>query len=354
MKSTAKVCFNNNIMSYPVSKDSLSYKMDANENPYDLMEYVFEDFIDKIRGIAINRYPDTDCLELKERIAIHNDTKGENIICGNGSDEIIQITVNTFVRFGDAVITHTPTFSMYKAFTAIAGGNCIEVPSDEGFNVDIEKIISAANNNNAKLIFICNPNNPTGYSFSRDQIISILEKTNTMVVVDEAYAEFMNDSVVDLTRKYKTLIVLKTMSKAFGLAGARIGYGISNIETIEMLNCVKSPYNLNTFSQLLGITYLENISNISDSIVKIKEQREYLLDELFQFDCIRTFPSKSNFILIKTEKASTLLQETKEAGIALRYYNNDALLENCIRITVGTEEENIKLIKVIKKVVGSS
>jgi len=344
--------FLNNIKPYQATKDNLAYRMDANENPYDLMEYLLEDFIEKIRGVAINRYPDTDCEELRKLLGIHNNTNRENIICGNGSDEIIQIIINTFVGFGDAVITHTPTFSMYKVFTTIAGGNNIEVPSDEEFNVNIQKIISAANANQAKIIFICNPNNPTGFCFSRNQIINIIEQTNAIVVVDEAYSEFMDDSVVDLATVYEKLIVLKTMSKAFALAGARIGYGISNKETIERLNRVKPPYNLNTFSQLLGMTYLENLSAITESIVKIKDQREYLLHQLSVYEEIRTYPSKSNFILIKTDKASKLLQESNEAGIALRYFANESLLENCIRITVGSEEENNRLINVIKKVVG--
>ena len=337
---------------YQVSKDNRSIILDANENPHNIFEFFLEEFIHEIRMFPANRYPNTDSEELREHIAKYTDSKKENIICGNGSDEIIQMVINTFIEKGDSVVIHTPTFSMYKVFTSIAGGAIVEVLSDEAFRIHPEEIISASNKADAKLIFLCNPNNPTGFSLSRENIIMILENTKATVVVDEAYYEFLDETVVDLTFQYERLIVLRTMSKAFALAGARVGYGVACKETMEMIYKVKPPYNLNSFSQLIGRLYLKNMPLVKESILKIKQQRESLLNALSKINELQVFPSAANFVLIRSKKTPEILQAANGAGISLRNYGSDPVLGDCLRITVGTEIENRKLINVIEKVVG--
>ena len=337
---------------YTTPREILSLKLDANENPHDCFELFLGEFINEIKKTSVNRYPCTDSDELRDLLAENFNVNNQNIICGNGSDELIQLVVNTFVKQNDNVVIHTPTFSMYKIFTSIAGGCTIEVPPDENFVVNEEDIIEASQKTNAKIIFLCNPNNPTGFSFSREAIIKIVESTDAYVVVDEAYFEFLDETVVDLIDSYERLIVLRTMSKGQALAGARIGYAIGCKKTMEALYRVKTPYNLNIFSQLIGKLYLKNSTLINENIKRIKIQRSFLEKELKNFTNIKVYQSKGNFILIKTKRCNELLEHFKKAGISLRNYEDTPLLKDCIRISIGTEFENRKVLELLRKVVG--
>lgn len=339
------------LKSYQVPKEYIKTKLDANENPYNLLEVLKDQWIGEIENLDMNRYPDTDSDELRNIIAQGLGLEKENIICGNGSDEIIQILINTFVDKGEYVITHSPTFSMYKILTTIAGGKTIEVPSNESFQINVDGMIKEAKEKEAKLIFLCNPNNPTGTVISRESIERIIVETEAIIVVDEAYYEFLDETVIELVNTYDRLIVLRTLSKAFALAGARVGYGAAGKKMMELLYRVKAPYNLNTFSQEIGKLFLKNIDLVKESIRKIKEEREYLKNKLNGINNIQVFPSGGNFILIKTQKSEELLNNCKEQGIAIRVFGNDGALKNCIRITVGTREENDKLLSLIEKVV---
>ncbi len=336
---------------YSVQKENIRIKLDANENPYNLFEEIQEDFIKKIKRVDINRYPDTDSDELRLKIAEHVGVKKENVICGNGSDEIIQMLIHAFVDKGEYVITHRPTFSMYKSFVNVAGGNIVEIPCDQNFCVSEEEIIKEANEKKAKIIFLCNPNNPTGTVFSKESIRNILQNTEAIVVVDEAYYEFFGETVVDWIQDYEQLIVLRTLSKAFALAGARIGYGIASEPFMEILYPIKSPYNLNVFSQIIGTLYLEKSDLIQKSVEKIKEEREYLSERLREIGHIEVFPSAGNFILIRTPLSEKIMNTCKREGISLRSFLNEALLQDCIRISIGERRENDLLLNTIREVV---
>jgi histidinol-phosphate aminotransferase len=287
---------------------------------------------------------------LREAIATYIGVKDENIICGNGSDEIIKMIVDAFVDKDDVVVTHTPTFSMYKVAAEISGGRVIEIEDNEDFEINIENIINAANENNAKVIFLCNPNNPTGILIGQSDIIRVLESTNAIVAIDEAYYEFCGETVVDKIDKYDRLIVLRTLSKAFGLAGMRVGYGVANSDFINVLNKVRPPYNLNTVSQAIGEVVLQNMGIVDKYIEEIKREREFFMNELSSIKDIKVIPSKSNFLLIKTDKYLDLIERFKENKIKVRDFGSDGILKNCIRLTVGTREENKKALKVIKEV----
>jgi histidinol-phosphate aminotransferase len=335
---------------YNVCEDISTIKLDANENPFNIFDELKEGYINSLMNLSINRYPETNSTSLIEKLSGYVKMKPKNLICGNGSDEIIQVVINTFVDKDDYVVTHTPTFSMYKVFTQIAGGRVLEVQSDDSFNIDEDEIIRLSNENKAKVIFLCNPNNPTGTVIKREAIIKMLDNTSSIVVVDEAYFEFLGESVADKINKYERLIVLRTLSKGFALAGARIGYGIANEEMINLLLKVKAPYNLNVLSHLIGILFLENKDIVLRKIEEIKKERSYLEEELKKVKNIRVFSSGSNFILIKTVNSDKIIKACIEERIGLRDYK-DSQLNNCIRITVGTREENEKLISLINKVV---
>jgi histidinol-phosphate aminotransferase len=335
-----------NLGVYKVGREPYDVKLDANENPYNVLEELTELITSRLVSENLNRYPDNDALMLREAIATYIGVKDENIICGNGSDEIIKMIVDAFVDKDDVVVTHTPTFSMYKVAAEISGGRVIEIEDNEDFEINIENIINAANENNAKVIFLCNPNNPTGILIGQSDIIRVLESTNAIVAIDEAYYEFCGETVVDKIDKYDRLIVLRTLSKAFGLAGMRVGYGVANSDFINVLNKVRPPYNLNTVSQVV----LQNMGIVDKYIEEIKREREFFMNELSSIKDIKVIPSKSNFLLIKTDKYLDLIERFKENKIKVRDFGSDGILKNCIRLTVGTREENKKALKVIKEV----
>lgn len=339
-----------NLGVYKVGREPYDVKLDANENPYNVLEELTELITSRLVSENLNRYPDNDALMLREAIAAYIGVKDENIICGNGSDEIIKMIVDAFVDKDDVVVTHTPTFSMYKVAAEISGGRVIEIEDNEDFEINIENIINAANENNAKVIFLCNPNNPTGILIGQSDIIRVLESTNAIVAIDEAYYEFCGETVVDKIDKYDRLIVLRTLSKAFGLAGMRVGYGVANSDFINVLNKVRPPYNLNTVSQAIGEVVLQNMGIVDKYIEEIKREREFFMNELSSIKDIKVIPSKSNFLLIKTDKYLDLIERFKENKIKVRDFGSDGILKNCIRLTVGTREENKKALKVIKEV----
>lgn len=340
------------IKPYTASKEMPEVKLDANENPFNIFMDFREEFLSKIEAVELNRYPEIDNQCLEEKIAEYAGVKLENIVCGNGSDEVIQMIIHCFVDKDDYVVVPVPTFSMYKLYAEIGGGKVLEIPSDEDFNINEGKIISIANEKRAKVIFLCNPNNPTGTVLKRETILNILNGTNSIVVLDEAYFEFLDQTLINEVFQNKRLIILRTLSKAFALAGARIGYGIACSETIEVLSRVRSPYNISSISQSLGILFLENVDRVKEKIEEIKAERSYLYKEIQGLKGIKVFPSGSNFILIKSEDAKNILSACEEGKIALRGFS-ESNTNNCIRITVGKRDENEKLISIIKSVVKS-
>ncbi|MFZ5968178.1 MAG: histidinol-phosphate transaminase [Bacillota bacterium] len=339
------------LKAYQVCKEPMVAKLDANENPYNLFKQLQDQYIQNILKIDINRYPDTDSDDLRREIGGLIGLEKKNIMCGNGSDELIKIIIETFVDKDDCVIIHTPTFGMYKVFTTIAGGQVVEIQSDADFAVKTDEIIQQANARKAKLIFLCNPNNPTGNVIPKKDILKILQSTESVVVVDEAYYEFLEETVIEEVLKSNRLIVLRTLSKAFALAGARIGYAAAHESLMDILYCVKPPYNLNVFSQILGEIMLQNQELVAKSVIKIKHEKTKLLERLNGIQNITIFPSGSNFILIKSPKADCIMKAAFTEGIALRGFESEGLLKDCIRITVGSSEENERFVSLLEKVV---
>ncbi|KXG77211.1 histidinol-phosphate transaminase [Thermotalea metallivorans] len=336
---------------YKTGQKVLNVKLDANESPYAIFHEIKDDFLEMIGKAVFHRYPDSDSVQLRKALANYTNVKKENIICGNGSDEIIQMIVHSFIDKDDCIVIHKPTFSMYQIFTQMVGGKTIEVPCLEGFGIDIGGIIEGANKNKAKVIFLCNPNNPTGATLSRDAIMEILMNTKALVVVDEAYYEFFGETVVPLVREWKRLVVLRTLSKAFGLAGLRIGYGIAHEETMEILYRVKPPYNLNILSQAAGEFIMKEINRIQPYIQRIKLERDYLAEELSKVENIKVFPSAANFLWIQVKGAREVAKAMEEKGIGIKIFSNGPELENFIRITVGSRYENDQLLEMLRGVV---
>ncbi|MEG0379796.1 MAG: aminotransferase class I/II-fold pyridoxal phosphate-dependent enzyme, partial [Eubacterium sp.] len=256
----------------------------------------------------------------------------------------------SFVNPGDVVITHTPSFAMYEIWASIADATFIGVPDKPGHIPNVEGIISASKENNAKLIYLCNPNNPTGYLFPRYDIIQILEETDALVILDEAYMEFKGSTYVDLIDAYNNLLVLRTLSKAFGLAAVRCGYCLGNTTLIDTLYKVKSPYNLNTLTQITAVIALKNRKILLSNIAVLNKERDKMYHELSALPIDNLYPTASNFIYFETDKGQKLYEAMKKKGILIKYFAGSPNVSASIRLSIGTPEENKRVLKILKKV----
>jgi len=335
---------------YVVPYNNYKYVLNANESPYNIFEYIMDDYLNKLKTYQPNLYPDPMATPLRKKLANYTGVNPENIICGNGSDEIITMIFSTFLGQDQVVVSHSPTFDMYSMGTKLAKGNFICVNDDDDLKIQSDKLIETANANHAKLLFLCAPNNPTGYALPKEEIIKILDNTSCIVVIDEAYGEFSDISCIDLIHKYDNIIILKTLSKAFGLAGLRLGYAISTEETINCIYKVKQPYNLNSMSQLLGELVLDHMPLIQGFIQNVKSERDRLATELLAITEFIVYPSDANFILVKYKKNSSKLNEyLLSHGLFIKCFSGTHYLANYFRITVSTKEINELLLKTIKE-----
>ncbi len=235
---------------------------------------------------------------------------------------------------------------MYHIFSQIYSAKFIGINSNENFVQDVDVLIEEAKNIKPKIIFICNPNNPTGYLMNKYEIKKLLNNTDSLVVVDEAYIEFAQGSMVEYISQYENLIVLRTLSKAFGLAAIRVGYMVSDKHIINIINKVKSPYNLNSISQYVGVKALREKEKMFQYVEEVKKERKYLYNKLKKFP-IEVYPSNGNFIFFKSE-VSKLDEKLNEKGILIRSFSKD--LENHYRVTVGNRWENEEFIKSLKEI----
>jgi len=320
------------------------YKMDANENPYDLPASVKKTILTGMQKIQFNRYPDSYAKELRNKIARKNRVKPENIVFGNGSDEIINYLLQVFCGPGEAIIVPTPTFEMYKIGGIINGNKVIEVPLDGNFDIDSGRIIKLANKSKAKIIFIASPNNPTGNCFSKEKILDIIESTNSLVVVDEAYLEFSGCTLINYLKKNKNLIILRTFSKLYS-AAIRLGYMIADKKIIEAINKVRLPYNINSFSQGAALEILKLGSYIKSRAGLIISERKKIYAALK--DKYRIVKSNSNFFFIKLNKGT---EESKKYfqknSFSIRIFRSGPA-KGWMRLTIGTPEENKAVIKLL-------
>lgn len=326
-------------------------KVDANENPFpqhpDFKESMSEWLSEKDN---MTRYPDTDANELRAKIAKHYNIKAENVICGVGSDQVLESIIKVFVEPGDKVVVPTPSFSMYKLSTVINHGQVVEVPLNEEFEYDLDLFINTIKQEKPKLVFLCTPNNPTGCVLSKTEVLKVVEASDCPVVIDEAYAEFTGISVIDEIDNYDNLIVARTFSKSYGLAGLRTGYGIACKEMIDTIYVAKAPYNLSSFSQKASLFVLDHHDFYMEQVRALNEQRLVLVEALKKMSFIeKIYNSGTNFVLVKVSN-SLIPKMLEEQLILVRDYPPTGDLANCIRLTVGTEDENNRIIDILSKI----
>jgi len=320
-------------------KGEASVYLDANENAYG-----------SPLATAYNRYPDPLQYAVKKRLSEIKGVPPRNIFLGNGSDEAIDILYRSFCNPGvDNVIIVPPTYGMYEVSANINDIELRRVPLTDDYQLDLEAI-AAHIDDKTKLIWICSPNNPTGNSMHREDVETLLANFSGLVIVDEAYINFSRQkSFIQELTEYANLVVLQTLSKAWGLAGLRVGMAFASEEIIEVMNKVKPPYNMNEASQALALEALQNIDQVNAWIKETLTERDKLVLQLKNFDFVLDiYPSDANFILVKTTDANGIYNYLVQNGIIVRNRTKVELCEGALRITVGTPKENVTLIDTLK------
>lgn len=324
---------------------SAQVHLDANENshgsPVDL------DF---------SRYPDPLQTKLRTRLAQMHGVKASEVFVGNGSDEAIDLLIRIFCRPQiDSIIVCPPTYGMYEVAAAVNDVKVTRSPLTEDFNLDVEGV-KLATTPQTKLLFLCSPNNPTGNLLGRDAVVETVRGFPGVVVVDEAYLEFSEgESLIAEIGSLDNLVVIRTLSKAWGLAGLRVGYAIASQPIIDYMLRVKPPYNVNSFSQSLALEALAKCSETRSVIASIASERESLAKRLAKFPFVqKVFPSAANFLLVRTSDATGLYGFLLNRGIVVRDRSDVAGCEGCLRITVGTSRENEKLLEALESYEESS
>ncbi|MCI6459265.1 MAG: histidinol-phosphate transaminase, partial [Clostridium sp.] len=277
---------------YVVNPVVCSVKLDANEGNKDLFKDLIKDIGD---DFYLNLYPDDNYTQLKEAIVNYIGCKIENISVGNGSSELLDLCVKTFVDTNELILSLDPTFSMYSIYAKIVNSRYIGAGEGNDFTINVDDVIKSIEENDPKLTIICNPNNPTGTTIKRDDVLRIVKSTDNVVIVDEAYMEFSNESVVDEIENYDNLIVVKTMSKAFSMAGIRTGYLIANEELVKTIEKVRPPYNLNSISALLATKALKQKDKMLSYVENLKVEREKIYEKLLDMG-VKAYKSGANFV----------------------------------------------------------
>ncbi|MDP2814774.1 MAG: histidinol-phosphate transaminase [Erysipelotrichaceae bacterium] len=341
-----------NLVPYKVSTTNYRWTLNANESPANLFDVWQEEILAELKKESINLYPSANSDELREMLAKINNCSADNIVCGNGSDEIIKMITEVYVDQGDKVIIPTPTFSEYFTSVTVAGGEIVPIESKADFTFDIDAIIDSANQNQAKLIFLCVPNNPTGCAMSQQDIDRIILGTESIIAIDEAYFEFYGKTSAPIALKNQRIIVMRTLSKAFGVAGIRLGYAIAQPETIDLIQRVRMPYNISALTQAVARVAVKNSEQIQQLTQWMIEERNRMIDELSTLN-LEIIESHTNFILYRSEKFEKLVNAFESERIGVRIYPLNPMLKNCIRISLGTKEANDAVIAVFKEVVNN-
>jgi histidinol-phosphate aminotransferase len=323
------------LKAYKAEEIPCKVKLDANESPYGFRV---------LQSVHTNKYPDPEARELRKLFARGLKVRAENVLHGNGSDELIY---NLIATFGGPVLYPVPTFSMYGIISQALGDRYYEVPLDKKFDIDIDRMNKMIKKSRPKLIFLSSPNNPTGSSFSTERIMQIIRRSKGLVVVDEAYQQFSRrKSFIPLLKKHRNLIILRTLSKV-GLAGLRTGFMIAHKDIVDEVNKVRLPFNLNSLSQKVAIDALKKSKELKSRISKIISERKRLFQAMSRMNGIRPFPSDANFILFQINNADKLYKDLLKKGVLIR--NMKEIAGGCLRVTVGTPAENNIFIKNLKQ-----
>lgn len=332
----------------PIAGD-YQIRLDANESFINIGDEMGVKLANEIIELPFNRYPDPYASKLIKAFADLYNIDKDHVTAGNGSDELISIIVGSFLEKGDKVLTFTPDFSMYEFYSHLYELEVVSIEKDENLEIDIDAAVSYINRHNIKAIILSNPCNPTSVGLAREKALHLVKSVNALVILDEAYMDFWDESLIDIASNFDNLILLRTCSKAIGLASLRLGFAIANHELTKALRSAKSPYNVNGVSQVLGEVILNDKEFLQQSINEIIHSRDALYKGLKNIcdnndKVTKIFEPRTNFVFIQTDYANEIYEKLLTKSIAIRK------MGNYIRISCGSVEENTKVIEALSKI----
>ena len=335
--------------SYDGVEKNYRVKVNANECTLNLPPLVEERVMNRLSHVAFNRYPNEEYYSLVEQIAKNFSVGDAQVLLGGGSSEIIEKVFHAFGGNGRRVVFPQPSFSMYKIYAKAAESEGVPFDLDANFNLDVDAFIEKVHEVNASLAVVCNPNNPTGNALTPAQVEKLAAAIDCAFLLDEAYVEFYGRSAINLVAKYPNLLVARTFSKAYGLAGARVGYMIAQADVTRMVNKTFMPYHLNTLSLATADIVYQMRDEFVPRIQMIVAERKRMSERLKELSGVEVFPSETNFILFRTSRAAELKDYLESLSIGIRYFAPNSFgLKNCLRVSIGTRIENDEVFAAIK------
>lgn len=337
------------IKPYDPAEGDYKIRLDANESYIVPDDEILKKISDSVSAVPINRYPDPNAVKLCKAFAEYYQINPEFVTAGNGSDELLFVIFTAFAEKGDTVVTLYPDFSMYKFYAHIAECRNIEIEKNQDLQIDVDKLIDRSNTSNAKLLVFSNPCNPTSLALDREQVIKIINNVSALVVLDEAYMDFYDQSLITTAHEYENLILLRTCSKMMGLAALRAGFAVANKQLTEALRKCKSPYNVNSYTQSAAAAVLKMMDYLDNCRRQIIDSKNYLYSKLVEISAKTgwtVFNSKTNFIFLKPDNAAELHDFLCSRSILVRK------IDKYLRITAGSKQENLAVIDAIKQYIG--
>ena len=340
------------LRAYSLKADRTRIKLNQNENPWDLPLAIKQETLRRLDERPWSRYPDFSPQSLHESLARFSGWIPEGILVGNGSNELIQALLMVTVGAGTRVVISEPTFTLYRQITTVLGGNVISVPMRSDLSYDVDSIKREIKSHSPAVTIICSPNNPTGCVIDRDELVSLLETSTGLIVIDEAYHEFSGASVVPLLNKYSNLVVLRTFSKAMAMAGLRVGYLLAAPALTKEIAKALLPYNLNIVSQIAAQVAIEQFeSSLQPLIDLVCAERERLFNGLTEIEGLEPVRSRANFMIVRSAiSPRRVFDELLQRDILIRDVSSYPQLTDYFRVSVGTPEENNQLLDALREI----
>lgn len=337
-----------NLTPYEPISGTYEIRLDANESFLTFPKEIEDEMVEALKNSALNRYPDPNATKLVKGFADYFKVNPDCVTAGNGSDEIISVIMNAFLQKGDKILTLEPDFSMYRFYAEIAECESVKYQKDNNLDVNIDDVIELANNENVRIVIFSNPCNPTSRIVTKDDVRKLINNTEALVVLDEAYMDFAEDeSLLGEFENYDNLIILKTCSKALGSAALRLGFAVANKTLTNVIRAVKSPYNVNSVSQAIGEVLFSHPDYIDNCIKTVVESKKELYEELIKIESDKiekVYETHTNFVFMKVKNAKQVFEKMKDNSIIIRN------MGDYLRITAGTKYENEKMLETFKKV----
>ncbi len=337
------------LSSYVVPQDNDCVKLNQNESPFDIPEKLKREITNRLMTLQWNRYPSNFGESLLEKLSDYIQHPAPGTIIGNSSNELIQAAIYSFCDSGDRVVVTRPGFPIYPRVASVMNIKVREVPLDKGFNFDIPRIIKASRG--ARMVMLASPNNPTGAALSTREIARLARGIDGILLLDEAYHEFFPQDTHELLREYPNLVIVRTFSKAFNLAGIRLGYMMANQALARELRKSKLPFSVGMFQQVTGEVVMENREFMETGVSSVVKERERLMTSLKETPGIAPFPSRANFILFLSQKlpGEMLFRALRQKGVLVRHFDTPRL-KDCLRVTIGTRRENDIFLSCLREV----